>query len=317
MARVARGVVAAVGAVLCLARLHLWGETMPPTAFSVATYNCLMLVEAGRVADPDREISDCLLCVQGTRRRQQVGRHYQLERGPDRRLWVHWGYGGRFSNKSCGVSIRLASPWRLSHIVEFRHPPQELSGRGGFLRLRHGACDVGVLVLYYPCVGTPCYVDIVEKLTGWVRDLLHRLPARCMLVGGADLNSQVDGMMLDAGGGVVGPFHSGSVRASGTALSHALLVHGGHFPDTYVRLGPSYYGPRGATSSIDHLILDNSLRESVMEVKLNHRAARRLQVIPHPDHRDHLPMSMRIRWPAWGRAPSPPNVSVDRGDVGL
>ena len=85
------------------------------------------------------------------------------------------------------------------------------------------------------------------------------------------------------------------------ALLDLAIVGGFHMPCTYQALGPSFYGPQGETSFIDHLLLDDSWRDLNRKVVLLKGVAQKLQVIPDARPRDHIPVLMVLDWPTWGK----------------
>lgn len=72
--------------------------------------------------------------------------------------------------------------------------------------------------------------------------------------------------------------------------SHHLAV-----ADTYWRTSPTYWRPRGQTSSIDHIVIPHSAIAGVECLTTLMRAIRALQLVADARPRDHSPIMIKIR----------------------
>ena len=134
----------------------------------------------------------------GTRRKAPFGRRFYIERLPYHAAY-HFGYTkGRHTKRSAGITLLLGKRFREKNVVAVTYPPEELGGRGGALRVRHGPTDFKLIGGYVPPFSGsashyPQWQTTVRKTTNWMWDEVQRIPTRCTPFLFLDLN---DGLGL-------------------------------------------------------------------------------------------------------------------------
>eukprot|EP00959_Pyramimonas_sp_CCMP1952_P405206 8492648-Pyramimonas_sp.AAC.1 len=58
--------------------------------------------------------------------------------------------------------------------------------------------------------------------------------------------------------------------------------------------GPTYYGNKQNSSTIDHIFVPTAVREHVLSCRVLWSQARKLQMIPSRTPRDHVPTLLRL-----------------------
>ena len=258
---------------------------------AVVTYNVLSLREEGRLESIIEEIAGDadIIGLQGTCRRHDVleGEAYISQQIGDY-LVLQWGYGrGAYTNKSAGLVTAFSlKKWKTSEITYIDQPGTELQGRGGFIRLR-GRLDVAVLNLYLPPFvrgrGGKVNRAAALKTIEWARGCLNSLPSRCTPIIVTDANSDVG---------------DGKRNYNGTLLEKLMLDFGLALFSPRGR-EPTYFHHTGSCSRIDFIIAPEALRRAAVGSWPMRRVAKRLQIIPAAEVRDHIPI--KTCWKLGGR----------------
>lgn len=146
------------------------------------------------------------------------------------------------------------------------------------LRLKNRRFDVAAFVLYVPPfspgVKGELGVRAARALYKWTSDRIDALPNRCTPIVMVDANSDYEGRR---------------VNRHGQQLQH-FLERTGLRSFAPRRWEPTFVGPRGGSGRIDFVLAPRGIERAFAGAWVQRRAARRLQVIPHADHRDHLPV---------------------------
>lgn len=212
---------------------------------------------------------------------------------------------GKHTNKSCGVSIMISTRFRLhAHVKEVYLPPATLAGRVGGLRVRRGRADDTFLVAYFPPkVHTTAkqaeYKATVQKIVDWIAFRLARTLASSIAGIAIDLNDGV-GMEKQEGEweasveSCVGPVEPDQEGFAATRPKQVAELYGLCFVNTFFPAGPTYYGANGRRSRVDYILAPLSILPHMQQCGTLGRAARRLQLIPSFEHRDHIPLQISV-----------------------
>ena len=139
-----------------------------------------------------------LVLLAGTQLRQDDGSPITKTK-MEEHLAVHsgWKKGGRFTNKSAGVSIWIGKDVKETDIKQIETPPPELGGRGMMMRIKTQRYDYTALVLYHPPKTAtprdlPRYKQTVQKLNKWANGVLKDTPSRSTPIVYVDLNDGLE-----------------------------------------------------------------------------------------------------------------------------
>ena len=104
----------------------------------------------------------------------------------------------------------------------------------------------------------------VELLVGWLRDVLLDMPARATVILGMDLNDGFNEPQTEEEAGVLGRYTQGYQGHAATKLLDVCAAMGMASANTHHRPGPTFYGPTGASSHIDHFFVPQSEKAAVV-----------------------------------------------------
>ena len=117
----------------------------------VGTYNPLSLSRQYRLEQIIDELDCDILALSGTGTKQYVGEYSNWEISGNIITSFGWDSKQEFSNKSAGVAIVLGPRLRGARIVEIKHAPKSVQGRGGLIRIKKGnELDITAVVIYPP-----------------------------------------------------------------------------------------------------------------------------------------------------------------------
>ena len=259
-------------------------------------YNCLSAARPARLEQIIQETNADALLVTGLRWRTTLSRSYEtLYFG--RFLAVIFGYGPKasYSNRSAGVAVVLG-PRLRGYIQTILSPSWSLQGRCGAVRVKSAGFDLLFAVGYVNPVtesGRKRLMQIKSaRLTcEWVASTCRAAPSRCTPLAGGDWNTgfgiNSDDFRWCSG---IGPNNLGKVSEAGVALQEwvetgEICVLNTFYPEG----GPTYFGTK-SSSTIDAWLGPSDMVGSVLVCRVPWVLARRLQLIPASDFRDHVPL---------------------------
>jgi len=241
--------------------------------------------------------------VAGTGKRAADVDRDVLQYSRDGLLELSWGWRrSKYTNKSAGVAVLVASPSRLD-IRQLFSPPRHLAGRGGAVRLRGESGDFLLIVLYLPprlSLPESAYKECVQQLMTWASSLASRVGRRCIPLLFADLNDglglqrQVDGSYQAEVSDVrVGRFNKGQEHLTARQLREYMEEHDSAALDIFFQSAPSYRG-KDRTSTIDFVIGPRSALSLALRCRAAPKEGRQLQLIRTAEARHHLPIVLAL-----------------------
>ncbi|CAK0822016.1 unnamed protein product [Prorocentrum cordatum] len=213
---------------------------------------------------------------------------------------------GRYTNKSAGCTVLLRSRvFRRCHVVDIRHPPGELAGRGGLVRVRSGVFDIAIIAAYFPPQSNMTadhWRQCCRKLAGWMHKSVQEAKQRSLVIVGADCNCGFG--LRRTGHGIatttVGHQHIGQYgnhfeNEVPLELWRLLEMENMAAVDTFHPVGPTYFGTQ-SQSSPDHIFVPSEAVSSTVRCCALRNAMRDLQAIPDCRPRDHAPLLWQVRY---------------------
>ena len=268
----------------------------------IVLYNPLSIVRAYRGEQISAEFKDTTaVMLNGTRARQTANK--QRYTAQYKHHWaVHWPYGrGRFTNRAAGCAVLLTNRISKDLVARVWDGPSEAQGRAGAIRVKDKRRDIVLITMYWPPPTSgkgqeKNWKPGIEVLTYWLRDVLLEVPARATVILGMDLNDGFNAPQTDEEAGVLGQYIQGFQGYAATKLLEVCAAMGLANINSYFKLGPTFYGPTGATSHIDHIFVPQSEREEIVACEVWMRSGRRIQLRPDSKCRDHLPVVIKYKY---------------------
>jgi endonuclease/exonuclease/phosphatase family metal-dependent hydrolase len=219
-----------------------------------------------------------------------------------------WPYrAGARTTKAAGVmlALRLGVFTKSAFKQEF-HPPPNLQGRAGAIRLRQAELDICPIVVYFPTNPSARNQRIhTEALCTWITTLLSSLPERCMPLLLGDFNARLGYQVLSesehtrtlslADFPEVGTAKTEQENYNGQCLHR--LMHRHHLcavnTFSFSDAGATYYKPPHR-SRVDFVIVPKTILPRVESMTAWRRSGHHLQVHRAEVNFDHVPLNMRI-----------------------
>ena len=266
----------------------------------VGVYNTLSISREYRVEHIIDELNCDILLLTGTGTRAQNGCSHHIQRLPGTGFIVHFGHSrGPYTNRHAGCAIFCSAKYFNPRMIQrIFTPPAAVQGRGGGIRLKGKYkgenFDLSPTVGYNAPPTTGILKVIYEKTNditnNWMQEHLQSLPARTTPFLGADINSKFGttktGSSWEAG---TGSFNTGVASSAGESWEQWFLTTGfGSATTMHKDAGPTFYSSKANGTTIDHFIAPMELCNKLKAVRPK-QAARRLQIIPDSQPRDHMP----------------------------
>ena len=271
----------------------------------LALCNPLSLVSCYRMHEVSQQLAGVdVVVLPGTRIRAHDDRGV-IKQSLDRHTALHAGWcRGQHTNRSAGVTILVGRRFRERSIVEVTTPPKQLSGRGLAIRIRSGCLDVKIIGVYVPPYAggakkLQAHRACVEMLAAWVEKELSRTPCRCAPFLMMDMNDRFGWERIGSEEYVgtddaVGEVSPGREGVAAKIFRDILGRYDMCAYNTFHPVGDTYYGPKGS-SRIDFVCGPCGLFPHINSINLMRRAGRRMQLIPSPYARDHVPIHVDMQ----------------------
>ena len=266
---------------------------------AIVLYNPNSLVRPFRTHELAHEFlsNNDLVVLPGTciGRDDRESRMQRLEHGAQVQ---HFGCSrGRHTNKSAGISVFLNKKFAKMQTNVYV-PPQEIGGRAVGMRFRDYSHDITLIAIYFPSKHTrllklKMWKEAVSAVLKWVEELLHKLPQRSTPILLGDFNDSLGNL---SPGDEFGEHRHGTAGFAGEGIGRILQDHFLCAADTFYDLGPSFHSWHGTPSWIDHICLPRSAMATVKSMSMMIMAARRVQIMPDQQLRDHVPMRMVLHY---------------------
>ncbi|CAK0858501.1 unnamed protein product [Prorocentrum cordatum] len=178
-------------------------------------------------------------------------------------------------------------------------------GRSGDIRIKSGDFDSLAVTGYPP----PLYETgsakraqqrSIELTMQHIHNRLAGAPARCTPIAGFDINSgfgqrMTEDIRLDPDEQHFGAFHLKRSGIAGHLMYNTMeSLDMARVNTDYPSAGPTYYGPRQDTGTLDIGIIASSLLEGIKTCTVAWKRGRKLQLISDAQPRDHLPLFFTI-----------------------
>ena len=293
----------------CHVGLCSWGEGCVEAArwrggLQIFLYNVLSLVSPGRLLDIQQVLRGDAALLTGTRWRTEPSHPYMVTT-TGKSVFINFGWRpGPYTSKFAGCAVLLGERWSEHNIVAITPAPAAIAGRGGVVRLVRGYEDWTIVVAYPPpTYGAGKTLEVNKKAARltieWVREQVARTPSRSLPLLGLDLNSAIGFFKegrVPVGEAHVGPYFSAPNGYTGELFAEMLLEQRLYLPSTFSRRGgPTYVGPKGERSMLDHFALPCLSRAFVLSINVCWRLGRKLQLINTREARDHVPVLLKVR----------------------
>ena len=224
-----------------------------------ALYNALSGLAAGRLQQIVSTLNADVCFLTGLRIPARKGQPYEVRRVGRFDVFLFGWCRGPYTNKSAGCAIAIGRRVRAKHVVRVTAPPESLRGRGGALRVKAGSFDLTLVVGYAPPPtglggAQEAQVKAATLVVEWMKEQYLKAPQRSTPIAAGDFNSGVglDEEFIKVEG--TGDHRLARANAAGLVLHSWLAEADACVPGTFsARVGPTFYGPTGATSTADHL----------------------------------------------------------------
>eukprot|EP00959_Pyramimonas_sp_CCMP1952_P065829 1374435-Pyramimonas_sp.AAC.1 len=251
----------------------------------ILTYNPLAANTVERLVDISDELKDwdiILLC--GTQewagpeavRKVMLPNHWCLRIGARK---------GKYITKACGLAILVHRRMDQNCLREIYTPPTSLQGRVAGVKLATSTMDLAIFPVYYAPVHTKRYDEIGARIGDWLETTTDRLGTRTFIVIAGDVNSDfglhrsTDGIVQKTINSCLGTYAKTIENENGTAFRKMCQSSDLSIITTNYDTGPTYFGPRGGTSKVDHIALPAGATTLVQRCMVLHASGKRLQLI--------------------------------------
>ena len=281
-------------------------------------YNPLAAVRVGRLEDISAELrGQDIVALVGTQCRARRGCTSEpIRLGlPEHHEYRFPWSPGPFVNKSCGGSILLKKTrFPKPNIAAVLKPTTGLVGRVGGLVIR-GDVQLAAFFIYWPPRPVDARSGVVYERTRsaifeWVLSRVLPWRGRALLVGAMDLNDDFGvpdrNAMLSRAEMSVAPAEGGAVEhCAATYCRRMCAALDAIVPSASATNGPTFWGMRGGSSRIDHLLVSREAVGSVERCRVMQASGTRLQAVAARRRVDHFPVQMVLRFDLrpWSLAP--------------